>query len=117
VLGGGFPDRWEGWGPPVQIEKSWAGLSSNLIVTHTATTHDSPVVDVVLSMQTSYYDSPAIDSHCYPAEHGLSSPTDIIAYVIKAVYIIIALLFMLLFSVDMLSILCVYVIVFVDNKY
>jgi hypothetical protein len=19
VLGGGFPDRWEGWGPPVQI--------------------------------------------------------------------------------------------------
>jgi hypothetical protein len=20
VLGGGFPDKWEGWGPPVQIE-------------------------------------------------------------------------------------------------
>ena len=92
-------------------------MSINLIVIHTATTHDSPVVDSILIIQTNYHDSPAIDSHCYPAKHGLSSPTDIIAYVHDFVYVIglcyrSVVVYVIGFSVGMLSILCVYVIVF-----
>ena len=57
------------------------------------------------------------NQHGYPAKHGLSSPTDIIAYVHDFVYVIglcyrSVVVYVIGFSVGMLSILCVYVIGF-----
>ena len=105
-VGWGLPWQVGGVGPTCANWKSWAGLSINLIVIHTATTHDSPVVDVILIIQTNYHDSPAIDSHCYPAKHGLSSPTDII-YVIGLCYRFIQCMlsvYVIEFSLFMLSV-------------